>query len=158
MNKQKARLLPLLVAFFTLIMAPMLVQSGRTDATADTQADRNDRLLSRGNDHQIDEIASRGKHPDQAKTSPEVAKDTLPLSGKTIVVDAGHGGHDPGARRRLAAPKGKRGALIMEKNINLAIALSLAEKLKAQGATVVLTRSTDVFIPLEGRAAISKWN
>lgn len=158
MNKQKASLLFLLIAFFTLITAPLMVHSGRTDASAEkTQAaDHKEGIFTRGIDQAIE---SRGKDLNQATTAPKsvppVVKDSLPLTGKTIVVDAGHGGHDPGARRRLAAPKGKRGALIMEKNINLAIALSLAEKLRAQGATVVLTRSTDVFIPLEGRAAIS---
>lgn len=158
MNKQKASVLFLLIAFFTLITAPLMVHSGRTDASAQkTHAeDHKDGIFTRGNDQMVD---SRGKNLSQAtpaqKSLPQVAKDSLPLTGKTIVVDAGHGGHDPGARRRLAAPKGKRGALIMEKNINLAIALILAEKLRAQGATVVLTRSTDVFIPLEGRAAIS---
>jgi N-acetylmuramoyl-L-alanine amidase len=69
------------------------------------------------------------------------------LSSKTIVVDAGHGGHDGGAQ----APD--RSA--QEKNMTLAIALRLANELTQEGATVILTRSTDVFIPLKERPAIA---
>jgi N-acetylmuramoyl-L-alanine amidase len=56
------------------------------------------------------------------------------LAGKTIVVDPGHGGKDPGA----PGPSNT-----YEKNINLAIALALNEVLKTAGAEVVLTRSSD---------------
>lgn len=57
-----------------------------------------------------------------------------PLTGKIIVVDAGHGGVDSGANRPGIA----------EKEINLAIALQLRDALKAQEARVVLTRDADV--------------
>lgn len=56
------------------------------------------------------------------------------LSGKIIVVDAGHGGIDPGANR----------SDILEKEINLAVALQLKDALKQYGAKVILTRDTDV--------------
>ncbi|HWQ89563.1 MAG TPA: N-acetylmuramoyl-L-alanine amidase [Desulfitobacteriaceae bacterium] len=56
------------------------------------------------------------------------------LAGKTIVVDPGHGGKDPGA----IGP-----ANTYEKRNNLAIALALNEILKQAGAEVILTRSTD---------------
>jgi len=72
-----------------------------------------------------------------------------PAIGKIrrIVVDAGHGGHDPGA---LGAG-GSR-----EKDVVLQIALRLARKLKEElGLDVVLTRSTDVFIELKERTAIA---
>ncbi len=69
------------------------------------------------------------------------------LSSKTIVVDAGHGGHDGGAQ---APDKSAQ-----EKNIALAISLKLASELTQEGATVILTRSTDVFIPLKERPAIA---
>ncbi len=66
---------------------------------------------------------------------------------RRIVVDPGHGGHDPGA---IGAGKS------MEKDIVLAIGLKLAEKLRSElGMDVVMTRSTDVFIPLEERTAIA---
>lgn len=65
---------------------------------------------------------------------------------KKVVVDAGHGGHDPGAI-------GKTG--LREKDVNLDIARRLAWLLKAQGIEVVMTRSTDKFISLPGRADIA---
>lgn len=59
---------------------------------------------------------------------------TSTLTGKVIVVDAGHGGIDPGANRRGVA----------EKDINLAIALELKEVLNRYGAKVVLSRQSDI--------------
>ena len=61
-----------------------------------------------------------------------------PLDGKTIYVDAGHGGTDIGAPGP-AEPSLK----LSESMLNLKIANSLAEKLKALGATVYTTRTTD---------------
>ena len=55
------------------------------------------------------------------------------LEGKIIVVDAGHGGIDPGANRPG----------ILEKDINLAIALQIKELLQGQRCKVILTRDTD---------------
>lgn len=66
---------------------------------------------------------------------------TNELEGKTIVVDPGHGGTDPGAS----------GNGIIEKNLILDVGLLAKIKLQSAGATVVMTRDTDVFIPLEGR-------
>jgi N-acetylmuramoyl-L-alanine amidase len=74
---------------------------------------------------------------------------TKPAIGKIrrIVIDAGHGGHDPGAL-------GAGGA--REKDVVLQIALRLAAKLKAElGLDVVMTRSSDVFIELQERTAIA---
>ena len=66
---------------------------------------------------------------------------------RRIVVDPGHGGHDPGA----VGPSG-----IQEKDVVLAIGLKLRELLKEElGLDVVMTRSSDVFIPLEERTAIA---
>ena len=66
---------------------------------------------------------------------------------RRIVVDPGHGGHDPGA----VGPSG-----IQEKDVVLAIGLRLRDLFKEElGLDVVMTRSTDVFIPLEERTAIA---
>ena len=92
-----------------------------------------------------------------AETKPADARDEKPgpkpvatfKPGKIrrIVVDPGHGGHDPGA-------VGAGGT--QEKDVVLAIGLKLAEKLREElGIDVVMTRSTDVFIPLEERTAIA---
>jgi N-acetylmuramoyl-L-alanine amidase len=64
----------------------------------------------------------------------------------TVVLDAGHGGEDIGAR-------GAGGTL--EKDLVLRVAHSLAERLRAQALRVVMTRSRDVFVPLEERTAIA---
>jgi N-acetylmuramoyl-L-alanine amidase len=59
-----------------------------------------------------------------------------------IVIDPGHGGHDPGAQ--------KFGTV--EKDVVLSFSLKLREKLNASGAyNVLMTRDTDVFVPLEER-------
>lgn len=57
----------------------------------------------------------------------------LPLTGKTIVIDAGHGAEDPGTSY------GK----IYEKDINLAISLYLEKELGSLGASVIMTRDGD---------------
>lgn len=67
----------------------------------------------------------------ELRSPPEVIRSTMPLAGITIAVDPGHS-PDTGAM----GPTG-----FLEKDANLAIALSLKEKLAAKGATVVMTRS-----------------
>jgi N-acetylmuramoyl-L-alanine amidase len=64
----------------------------------------------------------------------------------TVVIDAGHGGHDRG---------GIPGQRVAEKDMTLDVALRLRNILSANGYNVVLTRSTDVFVPLAGRVAIA---
>ncbi len=62
-----------------------------------------------------------------------------------VAVDAGHGGEDPGAH-------GEQGT--KEKNVTLAIARRLAEKINGEpGLRAVLIRDGDYFIPLQGRTA-----
>jgi len=85
------------------------------------------------------------KNSDSAKLS---LSRQLGLKIKTIAIDAGHGGHDPGAL-------GKSG--LKEKTITLDIAKRLAILVKERlGCTVVMTRDKDVFIPLEQRPFIAK--
>lgn len=64
-----------------------------------------------------------------------------------VVIDAGHGGHDPGAVGRISK----------EKNINLKVALKLGNLIKqsSDDVKVIYTRSKDVFIPLDRRAEIA---
>jgi N-acetylmuramoyl-L-alanine amidase len=73
---------------------------------------------------------------------------SIPLSSfvKKVVIDAGHGGHDPGAVGRSG---------LKEKDVNLDIAKRLANRLKQEGVEVVMTRSSDVFIPLGKRVEIA---
>ena len=70
----------------------------------------------------------------------------LGLGISRIVIDPGHGGHDPGAQ----------GKGLSEAELVLDVALRLEKLLqKQQGMDVVLTRRTDVFVPLEERTAIA---
>ncbi len=73
------------------------------------------------------------------------------LKGKTVVVDAGHGGNDIGAPAAFGAPPGEP----YEKGITLDIAQRLTKVLKAEGASVTMTRSDDTFVPLQERAAVA---
>lgn len=65
----------------------------------------------------------------------------------TLVIDAGHGGKDPGAQSKTAK----------EKNINLAVALAFGKLVEqnCKDVKVVYTRKTDVFVELDERANIA---
>ena len=64
---------------------------------------------------------------------------------KTVVVDAGHGGKDSGAYRRYGPP---------EKMVALDVAQRLNRNLRESQLKTVMTRDSDVFIPLNDRVAI----
>jgi N-acetylmuramoyl-L-alanine amidase len=78
-----------------------------------------------------------------ARSSDGQARDNSPI---TVVIDAGHGGHDRG---------GIPGQRVAEKDMTLDVALRLRNVLSANGYRVVMTRSSDVFVPLAGRVAIA---
>lgn len=61
------------------------------------------------------------------------AQSVMPLAGKTILVDSGHGGKDDGAQR----------GEVKEDAINLAIAMEVRKQLIEQGANVLMTREDD---------------
>jgi N-acetylmuramoyl-L-alanine amidase len=75
-------------------------------------------------------------------TSASAASD----SPTTVVIDPGHGGHDRG---------GIPGQRISEKEMTLDVAQRLKKVLAADGYRVVMTRESDVFVPLGTRAAIA---
>ncbi|MDP3058474.1 MAG: SH3 domain-containing protein, partial [bacterium] len=77
---------------------------------------------------------------------PEIVAPEKELVGRVVHLDAGHGGNDPGAI-------GING--LYEKNINLIIALKLKQLLENEGATVYMTRSTDIFHILDDRVAMA---
>ena len=79
--------------------------------------------------------------PRAAAISPESSRPST-----TVVIDAGHGGHDRG---------GIAGQRVDEKTMNLDVSLRLRSVLQSYGYRVVMTRDSDVFIPLGTRVAIA---
>lgn len=81
---------------------------------------------------------------------PTVAWSNAEKRNFTLVIDAGHGGHDAGAV----------GAYSKEKDINLRVALAFGKLVEenCRNVKVVYTRKTDVFIPLQRRADIANNN
>lgn len=92
-------------------------------------------LLSSGRDDKIELTARRDPN--------------ISVTDKTIVIDSGHGGKDPGA----VSPNGTR-----EKDVNLNIALKTQSKLEALGHEVIMTRSGDTNPALSERANIANRN
>jgi len=84
----------------------------------------------------------------KASTAPKVAvARPAPPRKRVIVIDAGHGGKDPGAQ----------GVTTDEKDITLAAARALKARLEESGRyRVVMTRDSDVFVPLETRVKIAR--
>ena len=98
-------------------------------------------------------VATRAE-PDTPPQAPQVNRAgsyslarQLGLSARKIVIDAGHGGHDPGT----IGPHG-----LQEKDLVLDVAVRLSRLVREElGAEVVMTRATDVFVPLEERTAVA---
>lgn len=82
--------------------------------------------------------------------SSKYAVPAKPGKVNTVVIDAGHGGKDPGTRGRK----------IREKDVALAVALELGRQIKQEtpDVKVLYTRSTDVFIELGERSAFANRN
>lgn len=72
---------------------------------------------------------------------------SLPLAGKVIALDAGHGGPDGGAVSRQG---------VIEKDVNLAITLYLRDYLQQAGALVIMTREGDYDLAAESTKGYSK--
>jgi N-acetylmuramoyl-L-alanine amidase len=86
-------------------------------------------------------MTSGSSYAAQASRTPESSG-----SLTTVVIDAGHGGHDRG---------GIPGQRIAEKDMTLDVAQRLRNVLSAGGYRVVMTRDSDVFVPLPTRVAIA---
>ena len=76
----------------------------------------------------------------------------MPITSKTIIVDAGHGGIDPGAMTDDQSVK--------EKDVNMKIAKKVKELIEASGAVVILTRNDDTSLYTEeaGKTIRQKYN
>lgn len=104
----------------------------KTEITVVFRRSVNIELLSRERDDVLELLAARNEDIDPG--------------ARTIVIDAGHGGKDPGA----ISINGYH-----EKEINLSMALQLEEALRQQGYNVILTRDEDVFVDLYERSRIA---
>jgi N-acetylmuramoyl-L-alanine amidase len=83
--------------------------------------------------------------PDRKKMAKQLVEQ-LGLTVRTVMVDAGHGGRDSGAR-------GVGG--LYEKNVTLEVAKLLGKHLEKMGFEVLYTRTTDKYVPLEMRTAMA---
>ena len=107
-----------------------------------------------------DRIIITGNQPETAKTPATMTPPssiTIPTSPKaaerlradklkkTIVIDPGHGGKDPGAMDNG----------VREKDINLAVGLELHKVLTEKGYNAIMTRATDVYLKLQERTDIA---
>ncbi len=88
------------------------------------------------------DLLLRMRRPPPAPTDP-----AQPLAGRTIVIDPGHGGSELGGAGALR---------VQEKDIVLNIGLQVAGLLRSQGANVVLTRVSDVQVPLYSRPLLAE--
>jgi len=71
----------------------------------------------------------------------------------TVVIDAGHGGHDSGTVSKGGLSR--KSPRVLEKDCALDVARRVKTRLEGEGLRLVMTRSSDVFIPLDTRVAIS---
>ena len=105
------------------------------------EAYRYDPLAARFEESGLTAVATRVGQP---ATAPVAARRLGLRSRHKVVVDAGHGGQDPGTR----------GGGLIEKDIALLIAQALREELRSRGIDVVMTRNRDVLVPLSDRASM----
>jgi N-acetylmuramoyl-L-alanine amidase len=93
------------------------------------------------------EAGDKGKASQPVLSTPPTLIQQMGLKVRRIVIDAGHGGKDPGAIGRSG---------LKEKDVTLRLARKLKTRLKKDlDAEVILTRDRDVYIPLEERTAIA---
>ena len=93
----------------------------------------------------VQPLNSKYRPPAGSKKHADDLLEQLGLTVRTIMLDPGHGGKDPGA-----VANGLR-----EKDVNLRFAKILGKKLKEKGFNVLYTRTTDKFIALEQRTAMA---
>ena len=124
-------------------------QTAKTPAPTQTQTQSEpDRIIITGNQPETSRTPAT-MTPPSSITIPTNSRAAERLraerSRKTIVIDPGHGGKDPGA-----SDNGVR-----EKDINLAVGLELHKVLTEKGYNAVMTRATDLYLKLQERTDIA---
>lgn len=125
----------------------MVSKTGQIDANSE-QGSQQIIAPRQGGDSEISiEDATAQRHPKKSSDFLGTPQRTFPSLSKKprVVIDPGHGGHDPGAI-------GKNG--LKEKDVNLDIALKVKEILKDE-FEIFMTREKDVFISLDERTAFA---
>lgn len=132
----------------------------RFRVVADLKADADYEVFKMKNGVEISIIRTGDYDYDEEATAPGEESTEIP-SGSTsfpnkdgkliVVVDAGHGGADPGA----IYPPGAKNPVAVEKDLTLDIALKLRKNLEAEGIEVVMTREDDSYPTLKERAELA---
>jgi N-acetylmuramoyl-L-alanine amidase len=94
-------------------------------------------------------VSEQGRPPDH-QAAPEAARRLGLRFSHRVVVDAGHGGKDPGNPGRYL-PRGMK-----EKHVTLGIALDLQETLESRGVEVIMTRTGDTYPDVYERAPMCR--
>jgi N-acetylmuramoyl-L-alanine amidase len=122
----------------------VVIASGPTVADNDTTSPAVDsrarKTVYNDSSARSTETSAEPTAPAKAISNPSLVQQ-LGLDVKTIVIDPGHGGKDPGAVRKVG----------QEKRIVLNVASMLKERLAEKGYRALMTRETDVYIPLKER-------
>jgi N-acetylmuramoyl-L-alanine amidase len=126
-------------------LAPTLLAYEPSRGELRLTADASSRLASRSST-----VEAPTARPASARTS-TTRTASRGARRRRVVVDAGHGGRDPGAG--TARLGGRRS--VHEKDITLAVALKLRQALRAKGVDVVMTRTSDTLIDLSDRGRIA---
>jgi len=113
----------------------------------EAQEKKKEKSIAKKEEKAVTEEKKKPKEDIKEETSYIPLARQLGLGVRRVVIDAGHGGEDPGA----IGPNG-----LKEKDVTLKIALKLGELLRSRlGLEVIYTRSSDVFVPLVKRPAIA---
>ena len=124
------------------VTSPIKPQSKVTPSTSDTKKPKVTPPTPDTKESKVTPLIPDTKKP----LVPESLTREFGLTAKTIVIDPGHGGKDPGALGR---------GTLREKNIVLSISEKLRKILTQKGYTVLMTRDTNRYIPLKGRTAFA---
>ncbi len=142
---RRSRWLSLLSLLFILAIANPATGDGATRKRKSSQSSKHSKKSSK---------SSRGKSSKSSRRNrgrkgsyypePSFAVPSIQRGFRTVVIDAGHGGHDPG---------GIPGQRFSEKEIALDTAIRLQKLLDRAGLRTIMTRRDDTFVPLPGRVA-----